>query len=494
MNLPILLGLDTEYGLYVEGRGAEDQTEDSEALVRSYPGKRFEVWDARFESPRADLRGFSVSHLAFDPEDAKFDEGRAQKSAAEARADRVLPNGARFYNDHGHPEYATPECASVWELIRQDEAGQRVVLEAGRAFAEKSGREVRLYKNNTDFHGASYGTHESYLVPRAIGWEPLYRSLAPLFAVRSVLCGAGKVGYEAGSPCDFQLSQRADFFVEPFNTETLYRRPLFNLRDEPHADPKQWMRLHVICGDSNLSRWSAAFKVGLTLMAIRLALREEAPPIRLSDPVRAAQSVSRDLTGDARLDLHGGQWTTAESILDAYLGAAEQLLVDDLWWIKEGAFIADRARNVLDARRSDPESFARHVDWAAKRALLDEIRESEDRSWGDPAMKAFDLEYHNVDPEASLFQALVEMDRIEAPDLGEPLSPEDAPPDTRAWWRGLAVERFSDELHSLSWRAATFRRGDGLESVELPPDSPGKPDGPVPTDVESFIRMIRGQA
>ena len=140
----ILCGLDTEYGLLIEGRGADTQIEDSTALVRAYPGECFVGWNYRYESPRADLRGFTVKNLSYDPEDAKFDEGKRYGDPHEVRADRVLPNGARLYNDHGHPEYATPECLSIFEIARQDEEGTRVVLAAAQSLAADIGRAVTI--------------------------------------------------------------------------------------------------------------------------------------------------------------------------------------------------------------------------------------------------------------------------------------------------------------------------------------------------------------
>ncbi len=250
----ILSGTETEYGLHIEGRSADDQIDDATTFVRAYPGHHYAGWDYSYESPRADLRGFSVSRLARDPVDAQFDN-RARKRSHDddIRSDRILPNGARFYNDHGHPEYATPECWSSKELAMQDNAGELVLLQAARAYEEQTGWKTRIYKNNTDFHGASYGSHESYLCPRSLGFEKLYAAVLPMLVARQVLCGAGKVGAESGRSCTFQLSQRADFFVEPYNTETLFRRPIFNTRDEPHAEKSDWIRLHVISGDANMN-------------------------------------------------------------------------------------------------------------------------------------------------------------------------------------------------------------------------------------------------
>ena len=287
----ILAGIDCEYGILVEGSNAEDQIDDSQALVESFSNEGcFIGWDYRFENPRNDLRGFELKRLEIDPNDAKFDVGRQHRNSIEVRADRVLTNGGRFYNDHGHPEYATPESFSIFELAKLDEAGQTFVHQVGI----DSQLDVTLYKNNTDYHGASYGTHEGYLVPRKHSFEELYRALLPMLIVRQILTGAGKVGSEDGDWCDFQLSQRADFFTESANAETLWRRPIFNTRDEPHADPAQWIRLHVISGDANMNPICTALKVGLIKLGLWLLDADEAPYWPIVKPVQTIKANSRD--------------------------------------------------------------------------------------------------------------------------------------------------------------------------------------------------------
>lgn len=486
----ILAGIETEYGLQVEGSGAESQVEEAMALVRSYPGECLSVWDYRHESPRSDLRGFKLSHLAYDPEDAKYDEGRTSRPADEIRSDRILPNGARFYNDHGHPEYSTPECWSLHDLVLHDQAGQVVVHQAARAYAEASGREVKLYKNNTDFHGASYGTHENYLVPRKLGYETLFAAVLPMLVVRQVLSGAGKVGSESGAWCDYQLSQRADFFVEPSNTETLYRRPIFNTRDEPHANPNEWIRLHVISGDANMTPTSTALKVGLVKLAVALAETGVAPTWKFRDPVKTFQAISRDRSHEFAIELERKSWTTAREILESYFAAAEAEmdLDEDLRWV-----IA-LSRHLLDALHSDPATFRRHVDWAAKQAALEQYLESEQTDWRDAALRAFDLEYHNVDPDEGLWFALQSMDEVEAgaspQDLDAGIS-ETAEP-TRAKARGHAVRFLSQEILTACWKSITFRSTNGPIEVELPPDWQVPPELVDAKDVETFIRVVRG--
>lgn len=468
----ILAGLDTEYGFSVEGRGAEDQVEDAKALVRSYPGECLSLWDERFENPRNDLRGFRLDRLTFDPEDAKFDEGRSHGPSNEVRSDRVLSNGARLYNDHGHPEYATPETWSLQELALHDRAGDLAVLAAAEAFANETRREVRVYKNNTDFHGASYGTHESYLVPRSVPSENLINGLMPVLVARQVLCGAGKVGAEQGKACEFQLSQRADFFVEPVNAETLYRRPVFNTRDEPHADPAKWIRLHVICGESNMSPVATRIKVGLLKAALHLIEAGEQPLWRLSEPVKSFQQVSRDVDGEGRIDLEGKSWTTPRQVLESYIEAFAAIHEQGDQFAEEIAGMLNVAQSLLEARTSDPERFARSVDWAAKRQLLAEFVEAEGVGWRDPVLQSLDLEYHRIDGEGGLYQALaaegsVDDDLLALEVLERATSVKER---TRALARSVAVRSFPKSVANVSWGSITFKNGQGERTVGLQPD------------------------
>lgn len=479
-----LAGLETEYGLAIEGRGAADQIVDAGEVVRHFPGVVFAGWDYRQESPRADLRGFQLDRLATDPIDAQFDEARTPTSEQAVRADRVLTNGGRFYNDHGHPEYATPECVSVRELVLHDLAGEAVVLSAARAYTEATGRDARLYKNNTDYHGASYGTHESYLAPRSLGFDGVFAALTPMLIARQVLCGAGKVGSESGAWVDFQLSQRADFLTESANADTLYRRPVFNTRDEPHADPREWIRVHVIAGDANRIPACTGRKVGLVRLALRLAEIGEAPTWKIANPARAFQHVSRDVSGPHRIELERG-WTDAEQVIESYLAAGERLLDLDA---EERALVAE-CRGLLENRRVRPEVFRRSVDWAAKRHMLEQYVDSEGGNWHDPALQALDLEYHNLDPDESLFAALVELGEVDAlPDFGarDRLAPEG----TRALARGLAVDKFGQAILGISWSSLTLRTADGPREVYLDPVKTYGPELAAAASVEEFIALL----
>src|SRR5258708_35069321 len=208
-----LYGIETEYGIVVEGLGANDWINESIAVVRNHGARSVAGWNYRGEDPRRDMRGFTVQHLSTNPDDAQFDApGATPMSREEERSDRILTNGARWYNDHGHPEYATPECRTLRDLVAHDKAGERIALASAQKRAEQRGLDVTLYKNNTDFHGASYGTHEGYLMKRDVPTETLIQTLLPFFTTRQIYAGAGKCGIEHdGSPpppTTFPLSQR----------------------------------------------------------------------------------------------------------------------------------------------------------------------------------------------------------------------------------------------------------------------------------------------
>lgn len=503
---PILCGIETEYGLSVEGRGAEDQIDDAKAVVRSYPDDCLPVWDYRFESPRADLRGFQLDRLAYDPADAEFDRGRSYGPDSDVRSDRILPNGARLYNDHGHPEYATPECWDAFQCALHDKAGETAVLIAARACEARTGLRTRIYKNNTDFHGASYGTHESYLVPRSLGWEALYRAVTPILVARQVLTGAGKVGSESGGACAYQLSQRADFFVEPLNAETLFRRPVFNTRDEPHADPAKWIRLHVISGDANMLTKATARKVALVKLAIQLAIVGAAPNMMPENPVDAFKKVSRDESLRFEIELEGRAHATAYEVLERYFGAAEAQ-----GWLKTAEFVEAKAQSdpyllpftelfVVHECRDllgmiGSEELRKHVDWAAKRYAVEEYMREYGVNWRDPVLQSVDLEYSNLEQSEGLFFALQTMGEVDEPVLPEELLSALLNSNwtrTRSELRSAILQQYRDNVVTMSWGSVTIRTGKGDEIIELSPDFMAGPELPVGTDVESLVEYLRG--
>jgi Pup amidohydrolase len=466
-----LIGIETEYGIYVEGKEAQDLVAEATHLVKAYPGPAATGWDYKHEHPRRDMRGFTVNHLSIDPTDAQFEQsGRPHSTDVEVRSDRVLSSGARLYNDHGHPEFSTAECTSLRELIAQDRAGERVMqVCAERRMHHLGGGLVALYKNNTDLHGASYGCHESYLTRREVPFEALLHTMLPFLVTRQIFAGAGKVGIEQpqsgsgpASGAVFQLSQRSDFFTTIASVDTLYNRPIVNTRDEPHSDPRTYRRFHVICGDANLCEVATFLKAGTTLLVLRLletGWRQEG--VSLHDPVAAIKQISRDQDYRWLAERLGGGTISAVEIQRHYLAAAKQHLAG---FSGETDAVLVEWEGVLDRLESEPLSLADTLDWAAKRALLDQFREAEGLAWDDPTLHSLDLEYHNVDPSAGLYYGLeqegqvrriVNEDEIAAalttPPTGSP----------RALVRGLAIGKFAPFVQSVTWGRLVLSDGGG---------------------------------
>jgi len=454
-----LFGIETEYGLAVEGRGAGDLMQESIALVRSYAGTHVTGWNYRGEDPRRDMRGFTVDRLSTNPDDAQFDApGQPPMSVAEERSDRILTNGARLYNDHGHPEYSTPECRSLRDLVAHDRAGERVVWECAQRRSDAIGVPVYVYKNNTDFHGASYGTHESYLMRRDVPPDTLIQALIPFLVTRQIYAGAGKVGVEVDrvSTPIFQLSQRADFFSVEASVDTLHNRPLVNTRDEPHATPRRYRRLHIILGDANMSEWATAMKVGATSLVLSLLEEGWTPGLKLRNPVGAVKEISRDQTLRWLVTLDDGRTIPAIDVQRVYLREAQRRLAgsspDADWALAEWSV-------VLDALERDILLAGDRVDWIAKRRLLEQYMEEEGVGWDDPMMQSLDLAYHDLDPETGLYLGLEqtgEMRRL-VTDKRIEAAMSCPPGDTRAFLRGLFVERFGSAVRSIGWNGVAFR-------------------------------------
>jgi len=340
---------------------------------------------------------------------------------------------------------------------------------AERRMQRLGGGLVALYKNNTDFHGASYGCHESYLIQRDLPFETLLGAMLPFFVTRQIFAGAGKVGVEVQGTLPpgvhYQLSQRADFFTTLASVDTLYNRPIVNTRDEPHADAARFRRFHVICGDANLCEVATLLKVGTTLLTLRLLEQGWRVPaaIELRDPVAAIKHVSRDPSLKWRIERAQGGTIGAVDLQREYLAAAKARLAG---LSEEGDLVLREWESVLDRLDSDPLSLSDTLDWAAKRSLLEEFRESEGMDWGDPALQSLDLEYHNVDPEAGLYYGLeqagavrrvVTDEEIEGA-LSEP--PASSP---RAIVRGLAVRRFPQAVRSVTWGRLVLDDGSGQQ-------------------------------
>jgi proteasome accessory factor A len=456
-----LFGIETEYGISVEGCTASDLVMEAMHTVRAFRGAHCTGWNYRGEDPRRDMRGFSAERLAVDPQDAQFDApGASAHTSAEERSDRILSNGARLYNDHGHPEYATPECCTLQDLTAHDKAGEDIVLQCARHRAEALQREVRLYKNNTDFHGASYGTHESYLMRRDVPPQSVIDGLLPFFVTRQLFAGAGKVGAENGGSAVYQLSQRADFFSVNASVDTLHNRPIVNTRDEPHAASASYRRLHVIVGDANMSEWATWMKVGTTSLVLGLLETGWMPKLRPADPVWAIRHLSRDIDLDWVLPLESGRKESALEIQREYLAEAECRMRG---LSPELDSVLAEWRLVLDQLEKDITLVKDRVDWVTKRLLLEEYQDAAGIDWRNPALQSLDLAYHDLDPEIGLYRGLEQAGEVRRMVPAEDVhKAETLPPsDTRAAIRGAFVRRFSPSVIRIGWNGVMFRTQQG---------------------------------
>jgi len=462
------LGIETEYGITVDGRDDVDVVSESIALVRSYtecvpPSKDMEMkWDYDLEDPHKDMRGFRAPELLQDFDEAKYfaQDQHRQLSFQEIKSDLVLSNGARYYNDHAHPEYSTPECKSLRDIIAQDKAGERIVEECvRRRNAITRDGVVKVYKNNTDFIGHSYGCHDNFLMQRSIPFDRVIRGLTPFLVTRQIIAGAGKVGIESesGAPAGtYQISQRSDFFSVLVSIDTMNRRPIINTRDEPHADTEKYRRFHVIVGDANMSEIAGALKMGTTALVLDL-IEQDACPLGfdLADPIAALKILSRDPSLKSVVKLANGHVKTGIDIQRAYLAAAQRCCAgmssDADWVLKNWA-------QVLDDLERDPMLCRDRLDWVAKQWLLETFVEAEHVGWDDPWLQSLDLEYHNVRREEGLFAELVRegtMKRfITDDDIRHAIV--HPPPDTRAYFRGRCVEKFAKEMTAVQWDEITF--------------------------------------
>jgi len=472
-----VFGLETEYGITVIGADTVDVVAESIELVRRYTDHGAHMkWDYELEDPHLDARGFRAKALMQDTDESAYYEIDKNRplSFEEIKSDLVLSNGARFYNDHAHPEYSTPECTTLRQIVAQDKAGERILAECARRRNLKlpNGQEVRLYKNNTDFFGHSYGCHDNYLMQRDVPWDRIVSSILPFLITRQIFAGAGKMGVEgestSGQPGLYQISQRVDFFSVVVSIDTMNRRPLINTRDEPHVDASRYRRFHVILGDSNISEWATALKIGTTALVLGLIERGEAPQLEIAQPVDANKSISRDQNYDWIIELKDGRKISAIEVQRIYLRAAakaegESGHEDREWILREW-------ENVLNDLERDVMTTRDRIDWVAKKFLLNALQEEEKLSWSDPWLQSIDLEYHNVDLESGLYYELAHQGSVRRLAKEEEIKTAifTPPETTRAFFRGRSVARFNDQIASIQWDELVFANGALSRRIGLP--------------------------
>ncbi|MDQ3752225.1 MAG: proteasome accessory factor PafA2 [Actinomycetota bacterium] len=455
MALPKICGIETEYGIALRDSQDFNPILTSSLLINAYAQPAFKrvKWDYEEESPLRDARGFDRAPA----------EGPGEEDSGLVNV--ILPNAARLYVDHAHPEYSSPECSNPLDAVVWDKAGEMILetsIEAARKILPE-GQDVLIYKNNSDGKGNSYGCHENYLVDRRTPFTSLVRHLTPFFVTRQIFTGAGKVGAENGSEgVDYQVSQRADFFEVEVGLETTFKRPIINTRDEPHADPERYRRLHVIVAASNMSEIATYLKLGTT--SILLKMIEDnfiSDDFSLQSPVQSMRAVSHDPACRRPLVLADGRKLSAVDVQWEYLRLARkysQEVASDTFTDQ----VLERWEQTLEGLERDPMTLVKQLDWVAKLDVLNAYRDRDGIGWDHSKLRLVDLQYHDVRRAKSLYWKLVNtgrMDRI-VPDEAIEHAVDHPPEDTRAYFRGECLRRFSSKIVAASWDALIFDTGE----------------------------------
>ncbi len=501
MTVHRIMGIETEYGITVPGERVSNAMATSTRLVNAYARnhvqgrQRNPKWDYSQEAPLRDARGFDMSRADADPSQLTDDDL--------GMANIILTNGARFYVDHSHPEYSSPEITNPRDAVLWDRAGMAVMQRAAtHTSTDGVDLPVLLYKNNTDNKGASYGCHENYLMSRTTPFSSIVAWLTPFFISRQIFTGAGRLGIgQDPKKMVYQLSQRADFFEAEVGLETTFKRPIINTRDEPHSDAERFRRLHVIVGDANMSDTATYLKMGTTSLVI--SMLESGfligKDLTVEEPLRAMYAVSHDVALQKRLTLTG----------DRHMSAIE--IQREFWEMcalyceaEYGADIDDQTRDllqqwgsVLDRLDEDPLGCADILDWAAKYRLMQAYRTRDNLDWSAPQLQAIDLQYADIRPERGLALRLEQRgqllrmfsdDEVEHARLF-------APRDTRAYFRGECLRRFPNEIAAASWDSIVFDLPGQESLVRVPTMEPARGTfdhvGPLFDQAESAEELIK---
>ncbi|MGW3796339.1 depupylase/deamidase Dop [Dermacoccus nishinomiyaensis] len=460
MTVQRIMGIETEYGVLRPGDQRTTPMVLSGLVVRAYANDvglnaAQSRWDYSDESPLRDQRGYDIAREVAH-------ESQLTDDIDPSFANVVLKNGARLYVDHAHPEYSSPEVTTPRDAVAYDRAGEVIMRRTAALLADDEDGPTQLYKNNTDGQGASYGTHENYLLRRDVPWARVVAGMTPFFVARQVVTGSGRVGIGTESErAGFQLTQRADFFEAEVGLETTLKRPIINTRDEPHADHRKYRRLHVIVGDANHADVANLLKMGMTSLVLGALEDEALPRIVLARPVTSMRAVSHDLTLAEPLDLVDGRAMSALDILEAYRDATHT------WWQRRGDDpVEEQTREVfehwgrvLDGLRRDPMSLAADLDWVAKKSVMEAFMTRHDVWWDDPRLRALDIQWSDVRADKGLFHTFERAGRFTRVVSDEDVARAvvEPPRDTRAWLRGKSIEAFGSDVASASWDGMVYR-------------------------------------
>ncbi len=410
-----------------------------------------------------------------------------------------LLNGGRLYLDMGHIEYASPECLNLRDLVTYDLAGDEMLHQSLAALGV--GGQVSFIKNNIDHYtGATFGCHENYLMKREAQFTPpVLGTLLSFLATRQIFTGAGRVGQanplafdfepaKAESRVTFQLSQRADHIVNDIYQWVQFNRAIINARDEPLADYRKYRRLHLLIGDSNMSPFATALKIGTTVCVLGLLETGHLPRhLVLNDAVQSTRDISRDSEGDWIVELENGRTIGAMDVQWKFLELAQKHLsgrdAETDWLLESWNF-------TLEALEQNRQALIGGVDWITKKWLLEEFMAAENLQWNDPWLQSIDLEYHNIDPERGLFFSVTPGKRIADWNNGvrRMEAMRQPPANTRAAGRSRAVAHFQSDSrpYVVNWDSIAFDSRDFLVM--------GDPFQTYVEEVDSFLALERPPA
>lgn len=504
MSVRRVMGTETEYAVSRRDGVAANPVRLSFDVVGAAANEsnRHIRWDYRQEDPVNDARGTRLERAAARP-DMLTDEPQLNI------VNVIAPNGGRIYVDHAHPEYSAPETTDPFEAVCYDHAGDLIMHAAAEEAGRLTGQPIILHRNNVDGKGASWGSHENYMMLRSVPFEIVARLMTVHFVSRQIYTGAGRVGIgEHGEIAGYQLSQRADYIHTRIGLQTTFDRPIINTRDESHSTDT-YRRLHVIVGDANRMDVPQVLKLGSTSMLLWLAEHADEAgydlaglldQLALDDPVTAMHVASHDLTLAEPLPLaHGGTmtaWQMQVTLRAAVYAAAAVIYGTDtsgepVWPDRQtrsimamwGQALADTGaiRHADDEQRMTMGDEARRVEWLFKWQLLEKLRRrlpqtpresADDRTdarvglstavcadsrWNDPKIKALDLSWGSLDPATSVFDKLRSHTERVCTDAQTIHAMEYAPDDTRAWLRAEIVKRYPEQVVAASWSHITVR-------------------------------------